>query len=161
MSEHGRHLLALTDRLNGTETYDQAADLVEEILDPVEGALERLADFFEATGEKAKESDADDGFDLAQDFEEAAVDIRRLNEDLHLAVDRMRALTTSPPRTLRPGHALVGHRCADACAADERIRPTPLEADAERAHRTRGVPQNRRRSPWPSTSTRPATCTWS
>ncbi|MFD4119097.1 hypothetical protein ACFWSJ_37345 [Streptomyces niveus] len=97
MSEHGRHLLALTDQLNGTETYDQAADLVEEILDPVDGALERLADFFEAAGEKAKESDADDGFDLAHDFEEAAVDIRRLNEDLHLAVDRMRALTTPPP----------------------------------------------------------------
>ncbi|MEV4997454.1 hypothetical protein [Streptomyces niveus] len=97
MSKHGRHLLALTDRLNGTEPYDQAAELVEEILDPVDGALERLADFFEAAGEKAKESDADDGFDLAQDFEEAAVDIRRLNEDLHLAVDRMRALTTPPP----------------------------------------------------------------
>ncbi|MEV8289649.1 hypothetical protein [Streptomyces niveus] len=106
MSEHGRHLLALTDRLNGTETYDQAADLVEEILDPVDGALERLADFFEATGEKAKESDADDGFDLAQDFEEAAVDIRRLNEDLHLAVNRMRALTTSPPeRSVRVTHS--------------------------------------------------------
>ncbi|AQU70190.1 hypothetical protein [Streptomyces niveus] len=109
MSEHGRHLLALTDQLQGTETYDQAADLVEEILDPVEGALERLADFFEATGEKAKESDADDGFDLAQDFEEAAVDIRRLNEDLHLAVDRMRALTTSPPeRSVRVTHSSAG-----------------------------------------------------
>ncbi|MEV8405559.1 hypothetical protein AB0R12_07050 [Streptomyces niveus] len=109
MSEHGRHLLALTDQLNGTETYDQAADLVNQILDPVDGALERLADFFEATGEKAKESDADDGFDLAQDFEEAAVDIRRLNEDLHLAVDRMRALTTSPPeRSVRSTHSPAG-----------------------------------------------------
>lgn len=97
MSEHGRHLLTLTDRLNGAESYDQAADLVNQILDPVDGALERLADLFEAAGEKARESDADDGFDLAQDFEEAAVDIRRLNEDLHLAIDRMRALTTPPP----------------------------------------------------------------
>lgn len=97
MSEHGRRLLALTDRLNGAESYDQAAGLVDQILDPVDGALERLADFFEAAGEKAKDSDADDGFDLAQDFEEAAVDIRRLNEDLHLAVDRMRALTTPTP----------------------------------------------------------------
>lgn len=96
MSEHGRHLLALTDRLNGAECYDQAADLVNEILDPLDGTLERLADFLEAAGEKAKDSDADDGFDLAQDFEEAAVDIRRLNEDLHLAVDRMHALTTPP-----------------------------------------------------------------
>ncbi|MFF2189686.1 hypothetical protein [Streptomyces sp. NPDC058155] len=109
MSEHGRHLLALTDRLNGTETYDQAADLVEEILDPVDGALERLADFFEAAGEKAKESDADDGFDLAQDFEEAAVDIRRLNEDLHLAVDRMRTLTKPPPEpSARVTHSSAG-----------------------------------------------------
>ncbi|EST31776.1 hypothetical protein [Streptomyces niveus] len=107
MSEHGRHLLALTDRLNGTESYDQAADLVNEILDPLDGALERLADLFEAAGEKAKESDADDGFDLAHDFEEAAVDIRRLNEDLHLAVDRMRALTTptlEPPARVTHWH---------------------------------------------------------
>ncbi|MFD6989319.1 hypothetical protein [Streptomyces sp. NPDC059943] len=108
MSEHGRHLLALTDRLNGTESYDQAAELVEGILDPVDGALERLADFFEAAGEKAKESDADDGFDLAQDFEEAAVDIRRLNEDLHLAVDRMRALTPPPESSVRGTHSSAG-----------------------------------------------------
>ncbi|MFE4613374.1 hypothetical protein ACFRK5_34300 [Streptomyces niveus] len=109
MSEHGRHLLALTDRLNGTECYGQAAGLVNQILDPVDGALERLADFFEAAGEKAKASDADDGFDLAQDFEEAAVDIRRLNEDLHLAVDRMRALTTShPERSVRVTHSPAG-----------------------------------------------------
>ncbi|MFD3522257.1 hypothetical protein [Streptomyces sp. NPDC058653] len=114
MSEHGRHILALTDRLNGTESYTQAAELVNQILDRVDGALERLADFFEAAGEKAKESDADDGFDLAQDFEEAAVDIRRLNEDLHLAVDRMRALTTPPPeRSVRVTHS-------SACAL-----PTP------------------------------------
>ncbi|MFE3249918.1 hypothetical protein [Streptomyces sp. NPDC059209] len=102
MSEHGRHLLALTDQLNGTESYDQAADLVNQILHPFDRALERLADFFEAAGEKAKKSDADDGFDLAHDFEEAAVDIRRLNEDLHLAADRMRALTTPPPEPAPP-----------------------------------------------------------
>lgn len=89
------------------------ADLiqVEEILDPVDGALERLSDFFEAAGEKAKDSDADDGFGLAQDFEEAAVDIRRLNEDLHLAVDRMRALTTPPPEpSVRVTHSPAGAR---------------------------------------------------
>ncbi|MEV8426444.1 hypothetical protein [Streptomyces niveus] len=109
MSEHGRHLLALTDRLNGTESYDQAASLVNQILDPVDGALERLADFFEAAAEKAKESDADDGFDLAQHFEEAAVDIRRLNEDLHLAVDRMRTLTTPPPESsVQSTHSSAG-----------------------------------------------------
>lgn len=105
MSEHGRHLLALTDRLNGTESYTDAAELVNEIL-ALDGTLERLADFFEAAGERAKESDADDGFDLAQDFEEAAVDVRRLNEDLHLAVVRMRALTTpSPEPPVRVAHS--------------------------------------------------------
>lgn len=109
MSEYGRRFLALADRLNGAESYDRAAELVNQILDPVDGALERLADFFEAAGEKAKESDADDGFDLAQDFEEAAVDIRRLNEDLHLAVDRMRALTTPPPEpSVRATHSPAG-----------------------------------------------------
>ncbi|TXL84193.1 hypothetical protein [Streptomyces sp. IB2014 016-6] len=42
----------MTDRLNGTESHNQAADLVNEILDPLDGTLERLADFFEAAGEK-------------------------------------------------------------------------------------------------------------
>ncbi|MFF5090385.1 hypothetical protein [Streptomyces niveus] len=127
MSGHGGHLLALTDRLNGAESHAVAAELVNQILDPVDGILERLANFFEAAGERAKDSDADDGFDLAQDFEEAAVDIRRLNEDLHLAADRMRAITTPPPEPAPPVRATY--------SANTALPMPPTPADTPGRHR--------------------------
>lgn len=95
----GRQVLALTDRLNGTESYAEAAALSDQVLEPHDGLLARIAEFLEAAGEKAKESENDDGYDLGYDFEEAAVEVRRLGEDLHVAVERMRALGSpgSPP----------------------------------------------------------------
>ncbi len=59
--------------------------------------MARLAEFFEAAAEKAKESDHDDGFDLHYDLEDAAATVRGLGEDLHVAVDRMRALAPGSP----------------------------------------------------------------
>ncbi|MEU1329499.1 hypothetical protein [Streptomyces sp. NPDC005865] len=94
---YGRQVLALTDQLNGTSSYEQAAALADQVLEPTDGLLERLAEFFEAAAEKAKESDHDDGFDLHYDLEDAAATLRGLAEDLHVAVDRMRALTPSSP----------------------------------------------------------------
>lgn len=46
------------------------------------------------------EADQDDGFDLHYDLEDAAAALRGLGENLHVAVDRMRAL--EPRHT--PGH---------------------------------------------------------
>ncbi|GAA1160000.1 hypothetical protein GCM10009654_15240 [Streptomyces hebeiensis] len=106
----GDALLDLTDRLNES-TSGEAAELLDQILAPTHGLLERLGDFFEAAGEKAKESEQDDGFDLRDEFDNAAAEIRRLTEDLHVAGDRMRALTppsqphrsrVSPPHTRIP-----------------------------------------------------------
>ncbi len=94
---YGDALLALTDRLNGTESYAEATALLHQILEPTNGLLERLGDFFEAAGEKAKEAEQDDGFDLSYDLAEAAAEIRNLGETLHVAEDRMRALTATPP----------------------------------------------------------------
>ncbi|MEV7196910.1 hypothetical protein AB0N81_34680 [Streptomyces sp. NPDC093510] len=93
----GRQVLALTDHLNGTTSYERAAALADQVLEPTDGLLARLAEFFEAAAEKAKESDHDDGFDLHYDLEDAAATVRGLGEDLHVAVDRMRALDPGSP----------------------------------------------------------------
>ncbi|GLW47552.1 hypothetical protein Stsp02_32140 [Streptomyces sp. NBRC 14336] len=116
---YGEAMLTLTDRLNGAESHADAAALLHQVLAPVNGLLERLGEFFEAAGEKAKEAEEDDGFDLSYDLADAAAEIRNLAEVLHVAEDRMRALTpllpaprlpsasarppSPPPRALPPG----------------------------------------------------------
>ncbi|MEN8654407.1 hypothetical protein ABCR94_28370 [Streptomyces sp. 21So2-11] len=104
---YGDAVLALTDRLNGAESHAEAAALLHQVLDPTQGLLGRLGEFFEAAGEKAKEAEQDDGFDLSDDLAHAAAEIRALGEDLHVAEDRMRSLTT-PPQAHRPA-ALPAH----------------------------------------------------
>ncbi|MYU06137.1 hypothetical protein GTY81_20105 [Streptomyces sp. SID8366] len=94
---YGDAILALTDQLNGTNAYADAAVLLHQIGDPINGLLERLADFVEAAGEKARESEDDDGFDLSYDLADAAADIRTAGEVLFVAEDRMRALSPPPP----------------------------------------------------------------
>ncbi len=92
---YGRQLLHLTDLLRAS-TYTEAAVLVDHVTEPLDGLLERLADFFEAAGEKAKDSDHDDGFDLAATFEDAAATLRETNENLATAADKTRALGPQP-----------------------------------------------------------------
>ncbi|OII62143.1 hypothetical protein BJP40_03835 [Streptomyces sp. CC53] len=92
----GHLILSLTDQLNSTASFRQAATFTDQVLEPTDGLLERLAEFFEAAGEKAKESEDDEAFDLAADFEAAACDIRALGEQLHTATDRMRSLQAVP-----------------------------------------------------------------
>ncbi|MCX5395630.1 hypothetical protein [Streptomyces sp. NBC_00102] len=93
---YGDALRDLTDQLNGTASHKDAAALLHQILEPTDGLLAQLGEFFEAAGEKAKEAEQDDGFDLSYDLADAAAEIRTLGEVLHAAEDRMRALT--PPR---------------------------------------------------------------
>ncbi|MEE1838048.1 hypothetical protein [Streptomyces sp. SP17KL33] len=108
---YGRIVLDLTDRLNATESFDKAAQFVDHILEPTDGLLERLAEFFEAAAEKAKESEADDGFDLHHDLQDAAATVRTLGEDLHVAVDRLKAFAPPQPKGRRHSTAeAVGRR---------------------------------------------------
>ncbi|ULR48468.1 hypothetical protein [Streptomyces deccanensis] len=93
---YGRLVLDLTDRLNATASFEKAAQLVDQVLEPTDGLLERLAEFFEAAAEKAKESEHHDGPDLSYDFQDATATLRALGEDLHVAVDRLKAL--APPQ---------------------------------------------------------------
>ncbi|MFI1013099.1 hypothetical protein [Streptomyces sp. NPDC020965] len=87
------HLDALTDQLNGTSSYSGAAVFLNQVLEPNRGLLEKLADFFEAAAEKAREAESDDAFDLHDDLTDAAADVRQLGEQLHFAVDQMRDLS--------------------------------------------------------------------
>ncbi|MFJ2625523.1 hypothetical protein ACIO6T_19310 [Streptomyces sp. NPDC087532] len=98
---YGDALLALTDQLNDNTTYAEAAALLGQILEPTHGLLERLGELLEAAGEKAKEAEEDDGFDLSYDLADAAAEIRNLGETLNVAEDRMRELT-APPQPHRP-----------------------------------------------------------
>ncbi|MFD8897092.1 hypothetical protein [Streptomyces ardesiacus] len=99
---YGDALRDLTDRLNGAESHADAAALLHQILQPTDGLLAQLGEFFEAAGEKAKEAEEDDGFDLSYDLADAAAEVRHLGEILRVAEDRMRALTplTPAPRAL-------------------------------------------------------------
>ncbi|MFD7997487.1 hypothetical protein [Streptomyces mexicanus] len=94
---YGDALRALTDRLNATTSHADAAALLHQILEPTDGLLAQLGEFFEAAGEKAKEAEEDDGFDLSYDLADVAAEIRNLGEVLHVAEDRMRALTPLAP----------------------------------------------------------------
>ncbi|WP_433453720.1 hypothetical protein ACQPXS_36240 [Streptomyces sp. CA-142005] len=94
---YGDALRALTDRLNAAASHADAAALLHQILEPTDGLLAQLGEFFEAAGEKAKEAEEDDGFDLSYDLADAAAEIRNLAEVLHVAEDRMRALTPLVP----------------------------------------------------------------
>ncbi|WP_098897893.1 hypothetical protein [Streptomyces sp. st77] len=89
---HGHQVLRLTDEFNGAETYETAADLTEHVLDPHDGVLVRLSEFFEAAAEQAKASETDTGWDLSYDFAEAAATLTDLGEDLHDAADQLRTL---------------------------------------------------------------------
>jgi hypothetical protein len=99
---YGDALRALTDQLNGAESHADAAVLLHQILEPTDGLLTQLGEFFEAAGEKAKEAEEDDGFDLSYDLADAAAEIRNLAEVLHVAEDRMRALTPLVPAPRLP-----------------------------------------------------------
>ncbi|MDT0614970.1 hypothetical protein [Streptomyces lancefieldiae] len=99
---YGEALRDLTDRLNAAESHADAAALLHQILEPTEGLLAQLGEFFEAAGEKAKEAEEDDGFDLSYDLADAAAEIRNLSEVLHVADDRMRVLTPLAPAPRLP-----------------------------------------------------------
>ncbi|MEU6356008.1 hypothetical protein ABZ896_42975 [Streptomyces sp. NPDC047072] len=88
----GHSVLTLADHLNGSATYEAAADIVDEVLDPEDGLLVRLGDFFEAAAVQANTADTEVGWELSHLFEDAAVAVRELGTDLHAASDRMRDL---------------------------------------------------------------------
>ncbi|MFJ3212723.1 hypothetical protein [Streptomyces flaveolus] len=127
---YGDALRDLTDRLNAAESPAAAAALLHQILEPTEGLLAQLGEFFEAAGEKAKEAEEDDGFDLSYDLADAAAEIRNLSEVLHVAEDRMRALTPLTPAPRLPSIP------ANASSLPPRVLPPASPKAAPPARRT-------------------------
>ncbi|MFJ7342385.1 hypothetical protein ACIQU3_19100 [Streptomyces sp. NPDC101110] len=115
----------LTDQLNAARSYDEAAGLLDEVLEPTEGLLASLEDFFEAAAKTAKAAERQDGFDLYHDLQTAALTLRRLGEDLHVAVDRMHALAV--PRR-RSWQEAVADYYATAPSTPSHSAPAPPPA---------------------------------
>ncbi|PZT74122.1 MULTISPECIES: hypothetical protein [unclassified Streptomyces] len=136
---HGHQILRLTDELNSAETCATAASLTDHVLDPNDGVLVRLSEFFEAAAEQAKASETDAGWDLSYDFAEAAATLTSLGEDLHDA--QLRALD----RPAKPSwQARVASYYATAPAAQRPATaavppeaPAPAPPLASRPNRTR------------------------
>ena len=102
---YGQQILSLTDQLNGAETYARAADLVEHVVDPNDGVLVRLSEFFEAAAVQADVADTDDGWDLSHIFEDAAATLTSLVEDVREAGQQMQSLGPPQKRSWQEGVA--------------------------------------------------------
>ncbi|MBC9723747.1 hypothetical protein [Streptomyces sp. TRM68367] len=112
----------LTDRLNAARSYDEAAQLLDQVLEPTEGLLASIEGLFEAAAMTAKASERHDGFDLYHRFQRAAGTMRALGEDLHVAADHMRALATPPRRSWQEAVAIY---YGTARTPPSRPAPTP------------------------------------
>lgn len=136
----GHSVLTLIDQLNGATTYGTAAGIVDEVLDPDDGVLARLGDFFEAAAVQANAADTDAGWELSHLFEDAAATVRDLGTDLDGASDRMRDLGPPAERSWQEGvaryHATApNRRTAPAAGASDQPTAAPPSAFVSPAHR--------------------------
>ncbi|MEU1299973.1 hypothetical protein [Streptomyces shenzhenensis] len=123
---YGQQILLLTDQLNGAETYAAAAELAEHVLDPNDGVLVRLSEFFEAAAAQANATDTASGWDLSHVFENAAATIGDLGTELQDASDRIRAL--GPPQKRGWQEAVATYYAA---APDRRAEATTASVPDE------------------------------
>ncbi|NSC25185.1 hypothetical protein FM076_30120 [Streptomyces albus subsp. chlorinus] len=115
--------------MTSTHTYARAKHHTDQVLHPDFGALARLGEFFEAAAEEARASGADEGFELACRFEEAAGTLTELRDELDDASEELRGLGL--PRQLRelgpPEKPHWRDRVAhyNATAPQSTVAPTP------------------------------------
>lgn len=121
---YGQQILSLTDQLNGAETYAGAADLLEHVVDPNDGVLVRLSEFFEAAAVQANVADTDAGWDLSHLFEDAAATLTALAEDVRGAGQQMQRLGPPQKRSWQEG---VASYYATAPRAGTGVTPTAEE----------------------------------
>ncbi|MFC8350393.1 hypothetical protein [Streptomyces sp. NPDC057280] len=101
----GHQILSLTDQLNGAGSYTGAASLVQHIVDPEDGVLVRLGEFFEAAAVQANVADTDDGWHLSHLCEEAAATLTSRAEDVRDAGLQMQRLGPPWKRSWQEGVA--------------------------------------------------------
>ncbi|MFE1895202.1 hypothetical protein [Streptomyces yangpuensis] len=103
---YGNLLHTLSSAVTANTDAREAAAVLHQIVDGTDGLLTRLAELLDATADRARAYDRDDGDDdafyLAKDLADAAVQVRRLGEDLHVVPERMAGLSPPPQSRLRP-----------------------------------------------------------
>ncbi|MFM9371861.1 hypothetical protein [Streptomyces sp. Da 82-17] len=135
---HGHQILQLTDELNGVQSHDGAAELIEHVADPTDGVVIRLSEFFEAAAEQAKNAGTEAGWNLSYAFEDAAATLISLSDELESTADAFRALGRTPPS--RQAQAAQQHSAA------ARVRNLPSASGTETASVAQPVvPDPRRR----------------
>ncbi|MFG2836119.1 hypothetical protein ACGFZH_11435 [Streptomyces zaomyceticus] len=99
-------LNALSSAVLASTDVRDAAVVLHQLVDGTDGLLARLAELLDATADRARAYDRDDGDDdafyLAKDLADAAVQVRRLGEDLHVVPERMAGLSPPPPTRHHP-----------------------------------------------------------
>ncbi|TQE34209.1 hypothetical protein Sipo8835_15805 [Streptomyces ipomoeae] len=94
----GRAVLDLTDQVNAATTAGQAADVLDQILDPADGVLIRCQEVLEAAAEKCNDFDEDgNSFELSDRFTAAAEQLTQIGHDLDSAAFGFRALEPASP----------------------------------------------------------------
>lgn len=135
----GHQILTLTDQLNESPTYEAAAQATEHVLDPGDGVLVRLGQFFEAAAEQAQACETDEGRALAQQFEDAVAALADLEEDLHATPGQLRSLGPDAPSrqaSAARSHTTAHQRPTAPPAPDDGVSRTPA-APVPHARRTR------------------------
>ncbi|WP_329309206.1 hypothetical protein [Streptomyces microflavus] len=96
---YGNLLRSLTAAISADPGLRATAAVLHQLVDGNDGLLTRLAELFDTAADQARAHDKDDGDDdafyLAKDLAEAAAQVRRLGEDLHVAPERMASLPPS------------------------------------------------------------------
>ncbi|MGF1425469.1 hypothetical protein [Kitasatospora sp. LaBMicrA B282] len=91
----GHPVLQLTDRIRGATTAAQAAEALDQLLDPDDGVLPRLREALEAAAERVTDLDPDE-YDLSERFSIAADWINNAEAELVDAIGDLRSLGAPP-----------------------------------------------------------------
>ncbi|MCE7080162.1 hypothetical protein [Streptomyces sp. ST2-7A] len=123
--------------MNGSATYAEAAGTLEEVIDPDNGLLPRLHEFFEAAAEQANAFEDIEGWQLADRFTDAAGQLADLWEELADSADELRALGPSAPGW-QPGAAVsrstTAHCSPSSPCPEAASAPSPPTARTEPRH---------------------------
>ncbi|GAA3299200.1 hypothetical protein GCM10020295_36770 [Streptomyces cinereospinus] len=140
-------MLDLTDQVNAATTAGQAADALDQILDPADGVLIRLQEALEAAAEKCNDFDEDgSSFGLSDRFTAASEQLTQVGHDLDSAAFDFRALEpASPPQQPREGSQQAQVTTYDEMAVTSAARATsPATRNTPRQRQARGRPGQHR-----------------
>ncbi|MFB9464955.1 hypothetical protein [Streptomyces cinereospinus] len=146
----GRAVLDLTDQVNAATTAGQAADALDQILDPADGVLIRLQEALEAAAEKCNDFDEDgSSFGLSDRFTAASEQLTQVGHDLDSAAFDFRALEpASPPQQPREGSQQAQVTTYDEMAVTSAARAT--------SPATRNTPASGRQGAAPDSTAAPS-----